>query len=80
VTGQTVRKWPPIIGTVSRISQKCVNGTVPFGYANLSALPFYRTSQETHLWASTVCFRDRFPFIYVDGVRCGTNGGEEERV
>jgi hypothetical protein len=28
-----------------------------------------RTSQETRLWASTACYRDRFTFLYVDDVR-----------
>jgi hypothetical protein len=28
-----------------------------------------RTSQETHLWASTACYMDGFTFLYVDDVR-----------
>jgi hypothetical protein len=28
-----------------------------------------RTSQETHLWASTACYRDSFTVLYVDDVR-----------
>jgi hypothetical protein len=28
-----------------------------------------RTSQETHLRASTACYGDRFAFLYVDDVR-----------
>jgi hypothetical protein len=28
-----------------------------------------RTSQETHLWASTACFTDNFTFLYLEDVR-----------
>jgi hypothetical protein len=27
-----------------------------------------RTSQKTHLWASTPCYMDSFTYLYVDGV------------
>jgi hypothetical protein len=27
------------------------------------------TSEETHLWASTACYRDSFTFLYVGDVR-----------
>jgi hypothetical protein len=30
-----------------------------------------RTSQETHLWASTACYSNSFTFLYADDV-CGT--------
>jgi hypothetical protein len=28
-----------------------------------------RTSQETHLWASTTCYRDSFTLLYADDIR-----------
>jgi hypothetical protein len=38
-----------------RLTSLCINGVC--------------TSQGTHLWASTACYRDSFTILYVDGVR-----------
>jgi hypothetical protein len=36
---------------------------------NYLYVDYVRTSQKTHLRASTVCYRDMYTFLYVDDIR-----------
>jgi hypothetical protein len=64
--------------SVSRLSRQCVILNIsqphspPRSVTEISLLSIYadiRTSQETHLWACTVCYGDSYTFLYVHDVR-----------
>jgi hypothetical protein len=54
-----------IIGDYIRTSQEALTFTACYGDSfTFSHVDDVRTSQETHLWASTACYRNRFTFHF----------------
>jgi hypothetical protein len=78
----SVTTSPP---SVSQLPKQC--GTInvtqmyrpPRSVTGVSFTYYYvdhvRTSQETHIWASTACYGHSFTFLYADDVRTSQETG-----
>jgi hypothetical protein len=63
--------YRPIAYTMCYLRRLNTLKTQPVMGINFTSLYVHdvRTSQDTHLWASTACYGDNFTFLYVDDVR-----------
>jgi hypothetical protein len=66
MTHATEQEWEIHLETKFRNVwlKACYGNSITFLYVD-----YIRTSQETHLWVSTVCYGDSITFIYADDVR-----------